>query len=97
MKIIALPIFLLGLLTMMLSWFWAGAPTHLFLFGLFLLLASYLLLLIALYWKKIDVYARGGIIKFREHPWGYRFYFALLFITWLIPNIILLSHVLVKD
>lgn len=97
MKIIVLPVFLLGLLIMASSWLWTGAPTHLFHIGLFLLLASYLLLLIALYWKKVNVYARGGVIEFREKPWSYRFYFVFLFMFWLIPNIILLSHVLVKD
>jgi len=29
----------------------------------------------------------GGIIKFSEHPWGYRFYFFLLFLFWLVPSI----------
>ena len=97
MKIIVLPVFLLGLLVMVLSWLWTGAPMHLFHIGLFLLLASYLLLLIALYGRKVSVYARGGVIEFHEKPWSYRFYFVFLFMFWLVPNIILLSHVLAKN
>lgn len=94
MKVIVLLTFLVGLLTVLLSWVWAGTPVHLFHLGLFLLLTSCLLLLIALYWKKVNVYARGGVIDFHEKPWGYRFYFLLLFMCWLISNIVLLSHVL---
>lgn len=94
MKVIVLVTFLLGLLTVLLSLFWHGAPAHLFHAGLFLVLTAYLLLLIALYWRKVNVYARGGVIEFREQPWGYRLYFLLLFVCWLIPNMVLLSYVL---
>lgn len=97
MKIMVITVSLLGVLTMMSSRLWTGAPTHLFHIGLFLLLASYLLLLVALYGKKVNVYTRGGIIEFHEKPWSYRFYFALLFMFWLVPSIILLSRVLVKN
>jgi hypothetical protein len=63
-----------------------ASPNMLYL-GFFVVLADYLLLLIFLYGKKVNVYARGGVIKFSEKPWGYRFYFFLLFLFWLVPSI----------
>jgi hypothetical protein len=93
MKLLILFAFFSGLVAFALSWLWHGAPIHMFEAGLFLLLASYLFLLIALYRKKVNVYSRGGVVIFSDTPWAYRFYFFLLFLFWLIPNIILLSKV----
>jgi len=61
-------------------------PSLLYL-GVLAVLAAYLAFLVFLYRKKVDVYARGGIIRFSESPWGYRFYFFLLLLFWLVPSI----------
>jgi len=46
--------------------------------GFLIILVSFSLLLIFLYFKKVRVYAREGWIRFEEKPWSYRFYFSSL-------------------
>lgn len=94
MKPVLIMAFVLGLLVTGFSWVISGVPSGLFFIGFSLILESYLLLLIFLYKNKINVYSRGGLIKYVNNPWLYRFYFFILVIPWVILNIILLSKYL---
>ncbi|KVD85179.1 hypothetical protein WS62_19800 [Burkholderia sp. ABCPW 14] len=87
MKIVIILIFFAGLSMLIFSGVWGESSPRMLYFGFLVVLAAYLLLLIFLYGKKVNVYARGGVIKFSEKPWGYRFYFFLLFLFWLVPSI----------
>jgi hypothetical protein len=86
-------IFFVGLSILISFRFFGGAPPHMLYLGFLVVLADYLLLLIFLYRKKVNVYARGGVIRFSEKPWGYRFYFFLLFLFWLVPSIGLMEKI----
>src|SRR5579859_6849902 len=84
-------VFLVGTLIIVASWLWSSGPHGLFPAGMLVILFSYLLTLIRLYWIKIDVYSRGGWIRFCEKPWSYRFYFAILGWFWFVPSMLFLS------
>lgn len=93
MKILISSVFILGLLTLGLAWLCPGLYKGLPYAGLLVVLASYLLLLTFLYYRKVDVYARMGLVKFAEKPWGYRLYFFILFLFWLWPSLFCLSRI----
>jgi hypothetical protein len=88
-------VFLLGVLVVAASWLWSTGRRGLLQAGMLIIFFSYLLTLIRLYWVKVDVYSRGGWIRFRENPWSYRLYFTILGWFWLIPTILFLSSLLV--
>jgi hypothetical protein len=69
-----------GVAAMGISWPLLGATSLVFKIGLTSILLALQVLLASLYRRKVDVYSRGGILKFTDHPWGYRFYFLLIYV-----------------
>jgi hypothetical protein len=78
---IAIYLFLLsGIATIGISWPLLGATSLAFKIGLTSILLAIQVLLASLYRRKVDVYSRGGILKYTDQPWGYRFYFLLIYV-----------------
>lgn len=78
---IAIYVFLLvGVTTLGISWPLLGAKSLAFKIGLTSILLAIQVLLSSLYRRKVDVYSRGGILKFADRPWGYRFYFLIIYV-----------------
>lgn len=88
-KMTILGLLVIGVALSALSLMSFGASSVLLRAGLTLLLAAALVLLASLYHRKVNVYARGGVLKFGESPWGYRVYFATLWTPALIALVVI--------
>ena len=77
-----------GIVTLAFSWSLLGATSLPFKIGLTSILLCVQVLLASLYKRKVDVYSRGGVLKFSDHPWSYRFYFLIIYVfvygSWLV-------------
>jgi hypothetical protein len=79
-KIVIYVFLLIGIGTICISWPLLGAISLAFKLGLTSLLLAVQVLLASLYRRKVGVYSRGGILEFADNPWGYRFYFLIIYV-----------------